>query len=308
MTSATHIFRRRCSTVALIVVVAFVLLAVAVLLTACVDQHPDEDTSSTAEDASGLRIVATSPAVAQLCAALEIDLVGVPDSDNVPDVYAEVTTVGTAMSPDMEIVASLNADYVLSPNTLLSDLQPQYAAIGVASVFLDTRSVEGLYDSIVWLGEKFDRQEQAQALLEEYEAYMAEFKAQFEDEESPTVLILMGVPGSYIVATENSYVGSLIELAGGENVYAGTDDEFLSANTEDMLTKDPDIILLAAHGMPDVVEEMFTEEFSQNDIWSHFRAVQEGHVYSLPYDQFGMSATLNYTEALEYLLELLYEQ
>ena len=42
----------------------------------------------------------------------------------------------------------------------------------------------------------------------------------------------MGLPGSYIVATENSYVGSLVEMAGGQNVYAGTDEEFLSANTE----------------------------------------------------------------------------
>ena len=45
--------------------------------------------------------------------------------------------------------------------------------------------------------------------------------------------MLMGLPGSYIIATENSYVGSLVELAGGENVYAGTDQEFLTVNTED---------------------------------------------------------------------------
>ena len=30
--------------------------------------------------------------------------------------------------------------------------------------------------------------------------------------------LLMGLPGSYIIATENSYVGSLVALAGGENV------------------------------------------------------------------------------------------
>ena len=52
----------------------------------------------------------------------------------------------------------------------------------------------------------------------------------------------MGLPGSYIIATENSYVGSLVELAGGENVYAGTDQEFLTVNTEDMETKKPDVI------------------------------------------------------------------
>ena len=55
--------------------------------------------------------------------------------------------------------------------------------------------------------------------------------------------ILMGLPGSHIVATENSYVGSLVEMAGGQNVYAGTDEEFLSANTEDIKTKEPDVIL-----------------------------------------------------------------
>ncbi|GAA4702812.1 hypothetical protein GCM10023228_03210 [Brevibacillus fulvus] len=31
---------------------------------------------------------------------------------------------------------------------------------------------------------------------------------------SPTVPILMGVPGSYLVATENAYIGNLVKLAG----------------------------------------------------------------------------------------------
>ena len=32
----------------------------------------------------------------------------------------------------------------------------------------------------------------------------------------PKVMILMGLPGSYVIATNNSYVGSLVEMAGGE--------------------------------------------------------------------------------------------
>ena len=47
--------------------------------------------------------------------------------------------------------------------------------------------------------------------------------------------------------------GSLVELAGGENVYSDTDQEFLTVNTEDMKTKEPDIILRAAHALPDQV-------------------------------------------------------
>lgn len=273
---------------------------------ACVNQHPEQ----TADDGSDqVRIVATSPAAVDICDKLELDLVGVCSStlSTIPERYQDVTTVGTAMSPDLEILKSLNPDYVISPNSLQSDLQPKYASIGVSSLFLNLRSVEGMYASIEGLGEKFDREEQAQALVEEYQQFMEEYRSQNEGKESPTVLVLMGLPGSYIVATESSYVGNLVKLAGGVNVYGdGDGQEFLTANTEDMKTKEPDIILRAAHALPEDVVEMFQDEFETNDIWKHFEAVQEGRVYDLPYDLFGMSAKFNYPDALEELQPLLF--
>lgn len=273
---------------------------------ACVNQHPEQ----TADDGSDqVRIVATSPAAVDICDKLELDLVGVCSStlSTIPERYQDVTTVGTAMSPDLEILKSLNPDYVISPNSLQSDLQPKYASIEVNSLFLNLRSVEGMYASIEGLGEKFDREEQAQALVEEYQQFIEEYRSQNEGKESPTVLVLMGLPGSYIVATESSYVGNLVKLAGGVNVYGdGDGQEFLTANTEDMKTKEPNIILRAAHALPEDVVEMFQDEFETNDIWKHFEAVQEGRVYDLPYDLFGMSAKFNYPDALEELQPLLY--
>lgn len=280
--------------------------ALALSASGCVNQHPEQNT----DDVSGeVRIVATSPAAVDICDRLELDLVGVCSStlSTIPERYQDVTTVGTAMSPDLEILKSLNPDYVLSPNSLQSDLQPKYASIGVNSLFLNLRSVEGMYASIEGLGEKFGREEQAQDLVEEYEQFMEEYRSQNEGKESPTVLVLMGLPGSYIVATESSYVGNLVKLAGGINVYGdGDGQEFLTANTEDMKTKEPDIILRAAHALPDDVVEMFKDEFETNDIWKHFEAVQEGRVYDLPYELFGMSAKFNYPDALEVLQPLLY--
>lgn len=274
--------------------------------TGCVNQHPEQNTDDGSDQ---VRIVATSPAAVDICDKLELDLVGVCSStlSTIPERYQDVTTVGTAMSPDLEILKSLNPDYVISPNSLQSDLQPKYASIEVNSLFLNLRSVEGMYASIEGLGEKFDREEQAQALVEEYQQFMEEYRSQNEGKESPTVLVLMGLPGSYIVATESSYVGNLVKLAGGVNVYGdGDGQEFLTANTEDMKTKEPDIILRAAHALPEDVAEMFQDEFETNDIWKHFEAVQEGRVYDLPYDLFGMSAKFNYPDALEELQPLLY--
>ena len=288
-------------------ILSLVLAGVMALsVTGCVNQHPEE-TSSTNES-SEIRLVATSPAVAQICNRLNLDLVGICQStSDLPERYDGVTTVGMAMNPDLEIIKSLDPDYILSPATLQNDLQPKYASIGVSSLFLNLKSVEGMYASIEGLGEKFGREEEAAVMLEEFDSFMTEFEEKNAGKESPKVLVLMGLPGSYIIATDNSYVGSLVKLAGGTNVYGdGDGQEFLFANTEDMKTKEPDVILRAAHGLPDEARKMFAEEFATNDIWQHFKAVQEGRVYDLDSDLFNMSANFSYEEALKALQPMLY--
>ena len=256
------------------------------------------------------RIIATSPATADICDKLELDLVGVCSStvSTIPDRYKDVETVGTAMSPDTEILSSLKPDWILSPVSLQSDLQPKYEAIGSDWAFLNLRSVPGMYRSIQELGEIFDRQDQADKLMKEFTEFYDDYKKKNEGKDHPKVMILMGLPGSYIIATPNSYVGSLVELAGGENVYSDTDQEFLTVNTEDMKTKEPDIILRAAHALPDQVVEMFNKDFAENDIWQHFDAVKNGRVYDLTYEYFGMSATFKYPQALEELQPILYPE
>lgn len=303
----------------------FAACSLMVPLMACVDQHPDgkntvsgtagseqEAVEAAKEKVAALsdepRIVATSPAVAQICDRLDLDLVGVCSTtvSTIPERYERLTEVGTAMAPDMEIMASLAPDWILSPSSLQSDLQPKYEAINTDWAFLNLKSVFGMYQSIEELGEIFDRQEEAEEMVTEFEDFYAEYQGKNEGKESPDVLVLMGLPGSYIIATENSYVGSLVEMAGGNNVYAGSDEEFLTVNTEDMKTREPDVILCAAHAMPEQVTEMFREDFATNDIWKHFKAVQEGKVYNLSYEYFGMSATFDYPEALKELQGYLY--
>ena len=278
----------------------------ALCVTGCVNQHPEETTST--NESREVRLVATSPAVVQICNRLDLDLVGICQStSDLPERYDGVTTVGMAMNPDLEIIKSLDPDYILSPATLQNDLQPKYASIGVSSLFLNLKSVEGMYASIEGLGEKFGREEEAAVMLEEFDSFMTEFAEKNAGKESPKVLVLMGLPGSYIIATDNSYVGSLVKLAGGTNVYGdGDGQEFLFANTEDMKTKEPDVILRAAHGLPDEARKMFAEEFSTNDIWQHFKAVQEGRVYDLDSNLFNMSANCSYEEALKALQPMLY--
>lgn len=277
---------------------------IALACTSCVNQHPETAAGVPAED----RLIATSPAVAAMCDKLDLNLIGIPKTAfTLPERYANLPVIGPPMGPDMELVAKLHPSYLLSPLSLQNDLLPRYIAIGKPSIFVDLNSVDGLYDSLMYLGNKFDRRAQAQQLVEQYHQFMNTYQQSIAGKPRPRVLLLMGVPGSYIVATPHSYVGSLVALAGGENVYSDSDELFLNANTEDMLARDPDIILRTSHALPDEVMAMFAQEFSTNDIWKHFRAVKEQRVYDLAYDRFGMSATFAYPQALFDLRAIFYE-
>lgn len=291
-----------------------VMLAISIVLcfAGCVDQSGNENISSKISD--DYKIAATSVATCQILSALGVEsehVVGVPHTDaySIPEEYENATSLGSPMAPDMEILKSLNVDYVFSPNSLEGELKSQYDEIGVKSYFLNLKSVEGMYESIEEIGEMLGKTDEAQQLCSEYQQCITQLSDLNSEKDAPTVLILMGLPGSYVVATESSYVGNLVKLAGGVNVYGdGEGQDFLNVNTEDMLSKNPDIILRTSHAMPEQVAQMFSEEFETNDIWKHFSAVENGRVYDLDNEKFGMSATFNYKEALEDLQPILFDE
>lgn len=286
-----------------------VICSLALLLTSCVDQSGKTAKNAAKTKPEDPRIMATSIAAVEIMDKLGVDLIAVPQSDikSLPDRYKGLPEIGMAMTPDVEIIKALKPDYVFSPVSLLPDLLPKYEAAKIDYGFLNLNNIPGMYRSIADLGKLLDKEKEAKHLIDEYESFMAEYRKSIEGKDKKRVLILMGLPGSYVVATEHSYVGSLVELAGGENVYAGTQEQFLTVNTEDMLSKNPEIILRSAHAMPEDVMEMFEKEFKNEDIWKHFDCVKKGEVYDLDNSKFGMSANFNYPSALEDLKHILYK-
>src|SRR5690606_29467849 len=205
-----------------------------------------------------------------------------------------------------ELVKSLKPTHVLSVTTLEYDLEKLFERVNIDASYLDFTSLDAMKEEIRKLGEMFDRQSQAEALIASYDEKISNIKAEVEGQPAPTVLILMGIPGSYLVATENSYIGDLVKQLGGNNIVTDSTVEFVASNTEYLHQGNPDVILRAAHGMPDEVIEMFDEEFRTNDIWKHFNAVKNGRVYDLPEDFFGTTGNLAADEALDLMADFLY--
>ena len=268
---------------------------------------PKKESAKQVKSESKEHVVATTVAVTEIMDALEVDLIGVPTSSKtLPKRYKGLPEVGNPMSPDMEKVKSLKPSEVLSVTTLEYELKPVFDGVGMKANFLDLTSLKNMQSSISDLGKKYGREKQAEAVVTKLDKKVASIQKEVKGKKEPTVLILLGVPGSYLVATEHSYIGDLVKQLGGKNIVQGEQVEYLASNTEYLKKADPDIILRAAHGMPDEVVKMFDKEFKTNDIWKHFAAVKNNRVYDLEERLFGTTGNLAAIEALDELKKMMY--
>ena len=126
---------------------------------------------------------------------------------------------GNPMSPDLEIIKSLNPTVVVSVDTLGSDYMNLFIENNIPSEFVSLESLDGLKEAIISLGERFDKDDEATALINEIQAKELEVQEKAASLEDTDVLVLFAAPGSTMIATSKSYIGSLVELVGGKKYY-----------------------------------------------------------------------------------------
>lgn len=288
-----------------LLVSAFALLFI---IAGCSNTSEEKETPKKAvepNNESEHKIIAGTVVIAEILDKLDLDAIAIPETAKpLPSRFDGLPTIGNAMEPDMEIVKSLDSTDFLSVSTLEYDLVDKFEELNIPANFLNFQSVQAMQEEIKTIGERYDRAEQAEQLITSLQKSIDAVELVAATKESPRVLILLGIPGSYLVATEHSYAGDLVKRAGGINVMEGQDAEYLSSNTEYLHNSNPDIILRLSHGMPEEVVAMFNEEFQTNDIWKHFDAVNNGKVYDLEEELFGTTASLDAPKALGQLIEI----
>lgn len=284
------------------------LIIFIILLSGCDSSGKDKkkDSAQTKE----FRIVPTTVALTMTLDKLDLPIVGKPTSyKKLPERYKNVPEVGQPMEPSVEAVKKVNPIHVLSVSTIKDEMKPFYKQLNMKGYFYDYDSLNGMEKSITELGKQFNREKKAKELNNHLNTVKANIESKVAKEKKhPKVLILMGIPGSYLVATDQSYIGDLVKIAGGENVIQDHSKQYISSNTEHLVNVNPDIILRLPHGMPDEVKKMFQKEFKQNDIWKHFKAVKNNQVYDLEEIPFGITANVDADDAMTQLYNLFYKK
>lgn len=272
------------------------------------EETQQEQTSETEPKEVG-NVIASSVSIVEILDAMDIPMAGVPTSSyDLPESAADAVQIGNAMSPDLEVITSLEPDYIISVDSLEADLGEQFSATGAQVYFADLSSYEGLKTTIANLGDLFETQEKAQQLVAGLEEKAKAASEKMTGDNQPKVLIIFGAGSSFMAASENTYVGDLVRMAGGVNVAAEAPSGFSPIDMEYLAEQNPDYILLMAHANPEESLAALQNEFDTNEAWQNFDAVQNGNVYALDTGYFGMSANLLAGDALEKLAEMLYQE
>lgn len=272
------------------------------------EEGAKETEEELSEEKEAMRIVSATVSATQVLDELEADLIGVPQTKyTLPARYDGLPTVGQAMSPDFESIVALDSDLVVIDSMFKENVEKSMEEFGLNAFYFNTSTYSNFVISIEELAKEIGKEDEAQVLIDSFRAVENEAKGQAK-EEIPTVAILFGGGENFMLATDHSYLGDLVDTVGAKNI---TDDlniesDYIPFSMEQIVASNPDYILRFAHGNLEETKKAFDQAFDKNPAFKTLKAVQEGKVIDLDPNVFGVSANIHIVDAIKTLGDVLY--
>lgn len=286
---------------------ASVFMVSALFLTGCQASNTGQ---AKEEEKEKVSVVSATVSGTQVLDKLDAEVIGVPTTKmELPQKYKDLPQVGQAMSPDLEIVASLEPDLFVMDNMFKEKVEESMKEYDLNTFFFDTSTYTSFLSSIEKLGAKIGEEKEATKVINELKDVEKEAKANKKGE-APTVAILFGGGENFMLATDTSYLGDLTKTLGAKNIANNLDTNvkspYIQFSLEQILEQNPDYILRFAHGELEQTKKAFDQAFDKNSAYKELDAVKNNKVIDLDPSIFNVSANLQVKEAIKNLGEIFY--
>ncbi len=194
------------------------------------------------------RVVTLVPSLGELAADLlgenQDRIVGVSEFTDYPPRLKRISSIGPYSKFNIEKVVTLKPDLVLA--TMDGNSQEQVLhlrELKIPVVVVDTRSLLKIEESISLVSEALGQADQGKKILQRFNETISKIKSRAQARKPKRVLMqISGYP--IIVAGGKTFLNDLIELVGSRNIYAGSESSYPRPSIEDILDKNPDVILM----------------------------------------------------------------
>lgn len=202
-----------------------------------------------------------------------------------PPAAKKVPVVGTSYStgPDVEKLIALRPDVVMLHDVFGAFADSVQKRVGVPVILHQVNSVADVRTYVTMLGELTGKPAAAARLLDDMDATLAWVTEQPATGRPPRVVSLFGTNDAWYAHRSNSFMGSLLEALGAQNVAANADAHerhrsLAPIDIERLLVEDPDVIFIIPYNRanPEVIEE-----FMAHPAFKSLRAVRNGRAHLL---------------------------
>lgn len=229
------------------------------------------------------RLISLAPSNTEILFALGLGdkVVGVTDFCDYPEEAKAIEQVGTYFEPNIEIIFSLSPDLVLAI-TDLPEVIAKLEELGVPALILDPSDLEGILADIQLVGKATGAEREAEALVSEMRERIAVVTEKAgEVKERPRVFCEIDAtdPSKPWTTGPSSFMDAMIRLSGGTNVAADAESPWPQLSAEEIIAKDPEIIILA-----DYKYGVTAESVRERPGWEVITAVKEGTICDIDDD------------------------
>ena len=191
--------------------------------------------------------------------------VGVDSYSNFPARVETLPKLGSAFEPNLEAIVALKPDLVLADES--SDLAQALRQVGIPVYAGTAQTFDDVFDKFNVLGELVNRETQAALLSGRVEGSIRAISER-ASQLAPTPVYFEIDPTPYSVGP-NSFIGTLLSRAGGQNIVAAGLGDFPQLEPEYVVAADPAVI---------IVSERDAKTLPKRPGWAGIAAVKNGRV------------------------------
>ncbi len=221
---------------------------------------------------SGLKIVVLSPEVGEIIASLGATdlLVGRTQECDYPEELLKVPVVGNFGAINREKVIALKPDLVFTSALEQDAIAQELQKVGIKVQQIYPKKLDDLPVIIRQIGDLIGKGQEASALSDSIATAIAEVRSKSANIFHPRVYVEI-YRNPLMSVSDESFVGDVIESAGGDNIFSKLERDYARVDPEDVILAKPDIIICYSQDT--------LEGISSRKGWSNIPAVKNKRIY-----------------------------
>lgn len=253
------------------------------------------------------RIVSLAPSITEQLFAIGAGhtVVGVTQYDNYPPAVQRLERVGgyVTKSISVEKIISLKPELVFSRGEIQRGVIDILERIGVPVVAMEPKNFDQVYAAINLIGRLTDQVRRATEVVEAMQRRVMHVRTQVSTipPAQRVTVFYKAYDEPLITAGRSTFIGHLIEMAGGINIFDDLRESYPQVSDEEVLRRNPDVLL----GPASRSLSLTPGRVAQRPGWHHLAAIANGRIHLLDDDLVSRPGS-RLAEALEAVAKVLY--